>query len=123
MMQTLWQDISYGWRMIKKSPGFTVVAVLAIALGISANTTIFSSVDALLLRPFSFPHQERLVMLWERNLEIGMTRGSVAPGNLAAWREQNRTCEQLVAIRSRDYDLTGGDQPERFSGTAVSASF
>ena len=122
-MQTLWQDISYGWRMLKKSPGFTLVAVIAIALGISANTTIFSTVDALLLRPFSYPNQERLVMLWERNLEIGMTRGSVAPGNLAEWREQNQTCEQLVAIRTRDYDLTGGDQPERFTGTAVSASF
>jgi putative ABC transport system permease protein len=123
MMQTLWQEISYGLRMLKKSPGFTLVAVIAIGLGISANTTIFSSVDALLLRPFSFPNQERLVMLWERNLEIGMTRGSVAPGNLTEWQEQNRTCEQLIAIRSRDYDLTGGDQPERFPGTAVSAGF
>src|ERR1041385_1558756 len=122
-MQTLWQDIRYGARMLKKSPGFTVVAVIAIALGISANTTIFSTVDALLLRPFSFPHQDRLVMLWERNPEIGMTSGSVAPGNLTEWQAQNHTCDQLVANRTRDYDLTGGDQPERFTGTAVSASF
>jgi putative ABC transport system permease protein len=122
-MQTLWQDLRYGARMLMKNPGFTLIAVLATALGISANTTIFSSADATLLRPLSFPNQERLVMLFERNPEAGITRGSVSPGNVIEWREQAETLQEVIVIRNRDYILTGEGPPERYTSYGVSAAF
>lgn len=81
-MDSFLRDLKFSARSFVKHPGFAVVVVLTLALGIAANTTIFSTVDALLLHPFSFPSQQRLIVLWEQNLEIGTTRGSVAPGNL-----------------------------------------
>jgi putative ABC transport system permease protein len=109
--------------MLVKSPGFTLVALLAITLGIGANTTTFSAMDATLFHPFAFPNQDRLAMLWESNPELGFHRGSVSPGNVNDWREQNQTLEEVVAIRQRFYDLTENDEPERFLGYAVSAGF
>src|SRR5215216_3518103 len=122
-MDTLLQDLRYGIRMLAKSPGFTLVAVITIALGIGANTTIFSTINAVVLQPFSFPDQGRLVMLWEHNPEVGIIRGSVSPGNFAEWREQARSFDQLAAISQSYFDLTEGDQPERFAGYRVSANF
>jgi putative ABC transport system permease protein len=109
--------------MLLKNPGFTLVAVLAIALGIGANTTIFSCVNALLLNPFSFDNQERLIMLWERVPEAGVKRGSVAPGNFADWRDQSKSFEETAAVHKRAFNLTEGDQPERVSGARVSPRF
>jgi putative ABC transport system permease protein len=123
VLETIWQDLSYGARMLIKNPGFTLVAVLAAALGISANTTIFSSADATLLRPLSFPNQERLVMLFERNPEAGITRGSVSPGNVYEWRAQAETLQEVIVIRNRDYILTGEGPPERYTSYGVSAAF
>ncbi|MGH9767221.1 MAG: ABC transporter permease, partial [Blastocatellia bacterium] len=123
-MQTLIQDLRYGARMLMKKPGFALIAVITLAAGIAANTTIFSIADALILRPFNFPHQDRLVMVWERgSLAGGFDHGSVAPGNFTDWREQSQSFEQLVAIVQRFFDLTGAHQPERFKGYRVSASF
>ncbi|HEY7182209.1 MAG TPA: hypothetical protein VIC84_12350 [Blastocatellia bacterium] len=65
-MNTVWQDLRYGARMLMKKPGFTLIAVITLAAGIAANTTIFSLTDALILRPFNFQNQDRLVMIWER---------------------------------------------------------
>jgi putative ABC transport system permease protein len=122
-MQTLLQDLRYGTRMLLKQPGFTLVAVVTLGLGIGATTTVFSTVDALILRPFNFARQERLIVVWEQNLAVGNVRGAVAPGNFTDWREQNQTCEQLVAIEQHYFDLTDGDQPERFPGSRVTAGF
>jgi putative ABC transport system permease protein len=122
-MQDLWQDLRYGARMLLRKPGFTLIAVITLAAGIAANTTIFSIADALILRPFNFPHQERLAMVWERGSLAGFDHGSVAPGNFNDWREQNRSFERLVAIVGRSFDLTGAHQPERFGGYGVSAGF
>jgi putative ABC transport system permease protein len=123
MLSALRQDLHYAFRMFGKQPGFVAVAAIAIALGIGANTVIFSAVDALILRPFSFPNQERLVSLWERNLETGIRRGSVSPGNLVEWEAQGKSFEQFVAMRSLAFDLTGNDQPERYTGYGVSVGF
>jgi putative ABC transport system permease protein len=118
-MGTLLQDLRYGLRMLTKQPGFTAIAVLAIALGIGANTMIFSCVNALLLRPFSFGNQERLMMVWERNQEVGVRRGSVAPGNFVEWRDHAKVFEQLVAYQQNYFNLTEGDEPERIPGSLV----
>ncbi len=122
-MNSLWQDLRYGARMWLKHPGVTLVAALATAVGIAANTTIFSTVHALILRPFNFANQERLIVVWEQNLAVGNVRGAVAPGNFTEWREQNRSCEQLVAIEQHYFDLAEGDRPERFAGHRVTAGF
>ncbi|HVG32962.1 MAG TPA: ABC transporter permease [Pyrinomonadaceae bacterium] len=122
-MGTFMQDLRYGVRMLGKHPGFTIVAVLAIALGIGANTTIFSCVNALLLHPFSFANQERLMVVWERIPEGGIRRGSVAPGNFVDWRDQNRVFEQMAAFSQRAFNLTEGGEPERVSGARVTPGF
>lgn len=122
-MKTLLKDIRYSVRSLLKHLGFTVVVVATLAVGIAANTTIFSTVDALLLHPFSFPNQERLLVLWEQNPAVGTLRGSVAPGNFTDWRDQNQTCEQLVAIDQVSFDLADGAHPERFPGYGVTHGF
>ena len=123
-MGSLLQDMRYGARMLMKKPGFTLIAVITLAAGIAANTTIFSIADALVLRPFNFPNQERLVSVWERSTrQGGFDKGSVAPGNFDDWHEQNRSFERLIAIDQRSFDLTGAGQPEQFAGYGVSASF
>src|SRR5262245_8579234 len=122
-MQTSLEDLRYGARMMLKNPGFTLIAVLAIALGIGAVTTIFSAADATMLRPFSFPNQKRLVMLFERKQEAGITRASVSPGNVIMLREQSRTLQEVVVMDGRDYTLTGDGPPERYTSYGVSAAF
>jgi putative ABC transport system permease protein len=122
-LEILWQDLRYGLRMLLRNPGFTVVAVITLSLGIAANTTIFSLADALVLRPFDFPHQDRLVFVWEPKPQAEMERGDVAPGNFVDWREHSQSFERLVALIRRPFNLTGIDQPERLSGFQVSAGF
>src|SRR5215210_2499296 len=122
-MGILLQDLRYGFRMLFKHRGFTIVALLAIALGIGANTTIFSCVNALLLHPFSFANQDRLMAVWERAPEAGIRHGSVAPGNFADWRDRNQVFEQMTAFSKRAFNLTDGDQPERVPGARVTPNF
>jgi putative ABC transport system permease protein len=122
-MRTLLQDLRYGARLLLKKPGFTLIATLAIALGIGAVTTNFSAADATMLRPFSFPNQERLMMLFERKQEAGITRAPVSPGNVIALREQSQTLQEVVVMRGRDHTLTGDGPPERYTSYGVSAAF
>src|SRR6266566_3870415 len=122
-MESLFSDVRYAIRNLIKRPGFTAIAVITLAVGIGANTTIFSTVDALLLLPFSFPNQERLVVVWEQNKAVGAQRGSVAPGNFTEWRDQNQVCEQLIAIQQKAFDVSDGSRPERFPGYGVTAGF
>lgn len=122
-MESLLRDLKLSARSLRKQRGFTAVAVLTLMLGIGANTTIFSTVDALLLHPYSFPNQDRLVVVWEQNRAAGMSRGEVSPGNFIDWRDHNQVCEQLVAIQQSFFDLSGGSNPERFPGYGVTAGF
>jgi putative ABC transport system permease protein len=122
-MQTLLQDLRYGARILLKRPGFTLIAALAIALGIGAVTTIFSAADATMARPFSFPNQDRLAMLFERKPEAGITRARLSPGNVIALREQSQMLQEVVVMRNRDYTLTGEGPPERYTSYGVSAAF
>ena len=120
-MSTLWQDLRYGFRMLLKSPGFTLVTVLALALGIGANSAIFSVVNAVLLKPLPFPTAERLVFISEWSQQV--PNMSVSYPNFTDWRDQTRTFEQLTAFRGAGLILTGTGEPERLDGREVSASF
>ena len=118
-MTTLLQDLRYGIRMLLKNPGFTIVAVLALTLGIGADSAIFSVVNAVLLRPLPYPDSERLVILRERSPQLeGM---SVAYPNFIDWREQNSTFETIGVYRRQSYNFTGSGEPERLVGAQVSA--
>ncbi|HEY9284122.1 MAG TPA: ABC transporter permease, partial [Pyrinomonadaceae bacterium] len=121
-MTTLLKDVRYALRMLWKQPGFTAVALLAVALGVGANTTVFSTVDVLLLRPFSFREPERVLLVWERNQQSGFDRRSVAPANFLDLRAQVTTLEDLSAYRDASFNLSEGERPERVEGSAVSAS-
>ena len=121
--EDLRQDLHFGIRMLSKSPGFTFTAIFTLALGICANTIIFSSADATFLRPLSFPNQDRLVMIFERNPEIGIARGSVSPADVIELRGQAQTLQEVVAIRNRGYVLTAEGVTERSASYEVSAAF
>jgi putative ABC transport system permease protein len=123
MEDEMFQDLRFGVRMLFKHKGFTLIAVLTLALGIGANTTIFSAIEALILHPFSFPNQDRLVAIYERILGAGVNRANVTPGALHDWREQSQSFEQFVTSNYDDFDLTGGDRPEQLGGYRVSADF
>jgi putative ABC transport system permease protein len=119
---TLFQDLSFAARTLWKTPGFTAVAVLAVALGVGANTTIFSVVNALLLRPFAYETTERVVMVWERGVDQVNNRNSVAPANYMDWRDQTQVFEELAAYSPQHFSLTEGEQPERVAGSRVTPS-
>ncbi|MGO9271210.1 MAG: ABC transporter permease [Terriglobia bacterium] len=116
------QDLRYALRMLAKSPGFTAVAVMALALGIGANTAIFSVIDALLLRPLAFDGLDRLVLVWE-TLPQGGEVDQVPPADFRDWSSQNHVFDHLAAYRWWDVNLTGGGEPERVEGCLVSGSF
>src|SRR6266498_345756 len=120
-METLWQDIRYGLRMLLKAPSFSIVATIALALGIGANTAIFSVVNAVLLRPLPFPDPERLMMVWETNQQRGVERGSASYPNFADWRAQNGVFEHMAAFHTNDFILTGRGDAARIQGAVVNA--
>jgi len=121
-LENFLQDVRYGLRMLAKNPGFTAVAVVALALGIGANTAIFSVVNAVLLRPLPFPKSEQLVTLWERNLKMGYDQNAPAAANFRDWRAQNNVFQQMAAYGGDgQFNLTGADRPERVTGTAATA--
>jgi putative ABC transport system permease protein len=100
-MQTLLQDLRYGIRMLLKSPGFTVVAVITLCLGIGANSAIFSVLNAVLLRPLAYRDPDRLIILFESNLKKGWDRVASSPANFLDWKHETRTFEELAAGRKR----------------------
>ena len=122
-MQTLLQDLRYGVRMLMKKPGFTLIVVLTLALGIGANTTIFSTAESLILHPFSYANQDRLVMVYQRKPELNVQRFSMSPGNLHDLKTNSQTFEQFVTMHVEDFTLTGVDKPDQFEGYKVSAEF
>ena len=107
-MQTLWQDVRYALRMLRKSPSFTIVAVLTLALGIGANTAIFSFVDAVLLKPLPYPHPERIVSVWEKN--AGGGRNFISTLNFLDWKRLNHSFQFLSAVAWDTVTLTGSGQ-------------
>lgn len=121
-MRDTWRDLRFGVRVLLKRPVFTVVAVLTLALGIGANAAIFGVVDAVLLRPLSFSHPDRLVEIWERNQKSGDDHDSVMGANYLDWRSRSHVFEELAAHAGTSVNLTGIEEPERIRAARVSAS-
>src|SRR5262245_15857681 len=115
-MRGLGQDLRYAVRLLVRTPGFTFAAIVALALGIGASTTIFSVVSAVLLRPLPYPDADRIVMIWDSNPGRGWDKFAVSPGNYATWTASQSSFEALVALQTADLILTGQGEPERLDG-------
>src|SRR5215216_640680 len=111
MVSTLWQDIRYGARMLLKNPGVTFIVIVALALGIGANTAIFSVVNAVLLRPLPYEDSERLFLLNEKSQALDEM--SISYPNFQDWKAQNRVFEGIAVYNRQSYNLTGAGEAER----------
>ena len=123
IMNTLFQDLRYGARILLNQPGFTLVAVVTLALGIGANTAIFSLVNSILLRPLPFREPDRVVRLIQASPKLGLDTWGVSQADFAAYREQNRSLESIALFNSSAINLTGDGEPERLPMTSVTADF
>ena len=122
-MNSLLQDLRYGLRTLLKNPGFTLVAVVTLALGVGVNTAIFSVVNGVLLRPLPFNQPERIVTLWENNSKDGIERDDVSPANFLDWRERSRSFEEMAFANPWSLDYTGKTEPETWRAARVSSGF
>jgi putative ABC transport system permease protein len=118
-LEDIWQDLRYGARTLVKNPGFTLIAVITLSLGIGANTAIFSLVNAVLLRSLPFPQPERIMTIWEEAPADGINRQSFAPGNYSDLRAQQTVFAQMAAMTRSQMNLTGDGEPERLEGVAA----
>ncbi|MFN0109865.1 MAG: ABC transporter permease [Blastocatellia bacterium] len=123
-MQTLWQDLRDGARMLFKHPGFTLIAVVTLALGIGANTAIFSVVNAVLLKPLPYPQAEQLVRIWETNAEKGGAKEMTSLSNLRDWQRENRSMQDIAAWQRPDsITFTGQSPAMELKASSVTANF
>jgi putative ABC transport system permease protein len=121
-MDTLLKDFRYGFRSLLKRPAFTGIAVVTLALGIGANTAIFSVVNAVLLRGLPFTDPDSLVMIWEDASFAGFPRNTPAPANYADWKSQSQVFTDMAALDTRSYNLTGDGEPEKVEAYGVTAN-
>jgi putative ABC transport system permease protein len=122
-METLWQDLRFGARMLLKRPGFTLISVLTLSLGIGANTAIFTVINSVLLRPLPYDEPDRLVMLWESNPRRNIEQQRVAPPNLVEWREQSRSFEDIAYWTGNgEFNLVTADGSEKARCAYVTSS-
>jgi putative ABC transport system permease protein len=123
-LEDLWLDLRYGARMLMKNPGFTLIAAITLALGIGANTAIFSVINGVLLRPLGFHEPDRLFMLWTDNpaYQLGFHELPATNADLPEWRATATSFEQLAAFQSNTADISGGGNPERIGWVEVSAN-
>ena len=116
------QDVRYGLRTLAKNPGFTIVAVAALALGVGANSAIFSVVNSVLLRPLPFKDPNQLVMVWDEQTHLGFPKDTPTPANFLDWQRQNSVFAGMAAMAQRSFNLTGNGEPERLDGRRISAN-
>ena len=121
MLLTLVQDLRYALRLMRRDPGFTAVAVITLALGIGANTAMFSLVNGVLLRPLPYPEPDRLVDLRETNLARGLTAFQISPPTFFDWQARNHTLARMAAYRQALLTFTGGDYPRMLLAYRVGA--
>jgi predicted permease len=122
MMRTLYQDLQYAWRMLRKNSLLTAVIIVSLAIGIGANAAIFSVVDALLLRPLPYPHPERLAAVWLHSPALGILRDWPSPGEYIDAQNENHSFEEMALAQSQIFVLTGREQPERLFGMRTQSS-
>src|SRR5688572_17126910 len=122
-METMMQDIRYGLRSLMRQPAFALVAVCSLALGIGANTAIFTLVNAVLLKPLEFAEPDRLVMIWEAAPEIGFPIGDAAVANYIDWKSQNTVFDDMAAVSFRSFNITGDGEPEKVQAYGATANF
>ncbi|MGE0128685.1 MAG: ADOP family duplicated permease [Blastocatellales bacterium] len=122
MIADLWQDLRFGARMLAKNPGFTLIAVVTLSLGIGANTAVFSVVNAVLLRPLPYAQSDRLVALWGNYQKLNITRLPAKAGEYVDYRDQTQSFAQVAAADSTEYNLTDAGAPERVAGASVTAN-
>jgi putative ABC transport system permease protein len=123
-METFWKDFRYGMHILRRNYGLTAVALLSLALGIGANSAVFSVINAVLLRPLNYREPERLVMVWETHLKSGRDRAPVGPNNFLDWQKNNRVLEEIAAVFTFDqktFSVVG--EPEQVQCHKVSANF
>jgi len=122
-LETLWHDLRYGARMLVKQRGFALVSLITLALGVGANTAIFTVVDALLIRPLPFPNANRVVVAWERRMPDGEWQNVTSPANFLQWQRENTVFERMAAIFNDSSILSGGDIPEQIATASVTPDF
>jgi predicted permease len=121
-METLWQDLDYGFRMLFKNPRFTAVAVLSLAIGIGATSAIFSVANALLFRPLAYKNSDQLVILWNRSPGLNVAQDWFSPGQYLDIRAENQVFDEVAVTIDGSFNLTGQSTPERVEGARVSSS-
>src|SRR5262245_9065776 len=122
-MDNLLSDIRYAMRNLIKRPGFTAIAVLTLALGIGANSSIFSAIYALLLNPLPIPDQDRVMAIWDKNPMHGLDHNEVTVANYFDWLAQNQSFEKLALYRWWSVNVTGQDTRERSLGFVITSNF
>src|SRR5258708_18016571 len=125
-MHNLIQDLRFAWRLLRKSPGFSIVAIITLALGIGVNTAMFGALNAFLLRPFPFRDPDRLTMLWEKNPKLQGFLAERVPTclkNYFEWRDQAKSFSEMTAYQGAHFALTGVSKPEQLDAQKVSPDF
>jgi len=122
-MLTLLRDFCYSLRTLRKAPGFTIVALLVLALGIGANTAIFSVVNSVVLRPLPYPGADRLALIWETDLKDGVKREGPSAPNFLDWKEQSQSFEDMSLLEVGTGTVTGEGEPEQVTGLRVTTNF
>ena len=123
MLTSIWRDLQYAMRTLGRNPGFAAVSVLALGLGIGANSAIFTVVNSVLLQPLRFDKPDQLIVVRERNLKAGFPQFSLSPGNYLDFRDHNHSFSGIAAFSGRGFNLAGGSQPERLRGARVTTDF
>ncbi|HEY7162041.1 MAG TPA: ABC transporter permease, partial [Acidobacteriota bacterium] len=122
-MSSFKYDFRYGLRMLWRNPGLTGIVLISLALGIGANTAIFSVVNSVLFKPLPFKDPEKLVIVWEDASFVGFPENTPSPGNYADWKSQNHVFSKMAAMRDKNFNLTGGGEPLKLSAFQVTADF
>lgn len=122
LFETLWHDVRYGVRMLRKHPGFALTVMITLGLGIGANATIFSVINAVLLEPLPYREPDRLIRLWETNPGGGLTEVAVSVPNFQDWRRDQSVFEQLAASENATFNLTGSGEPQRVAAAKITAN-
>ena len=117
------KDIQFAARSLLKRPGFTLIVVLTLALGIGANAAVFSVINAVLLRPLPYRDADRVVTLWQNNIKSGVSHNDVSPANFIDWSEQSSSFEAIAGIEPFGFAMVGEGEPERFSAWLVTSGF